>query len=89
MWKLSVDPTKAPDRPDDFVLEFEKGIPVKLTYEDQGKKTTVTDVVKLFLTANMIARKKSVSLIILSILLSHYLESWGASSHSEDVSLGL
>ena len=61
MWKLTIDPTKAPDWPDDFVLDFAKGIPVKLTYDEQGKKTSVTDAVELFLAANVIARRKSVS----------------------------
>jgi len=60
MWKLTVDPLKAPDTPDDFTLTFEKGLPVKLEY-DNGK--TVTDSVDLFLTANTIARKHGVGRI--------------------------
>jgi len=55
-----VDPLKAPDTPDDFTLTFEKGLPVKLEY-DNGK--TVTDAVDLFLTANTIARKHGVGRI--------------------------
>ncbi|KAF2209612.1 hypothetical protein CERZMDRAFT_113925 [Cercospora zeae-maydis SCOH1-5] len=61
MWKLTVDPTKAPDTPEDFTLTFEKGLPVKLEYE--GGKKTVTDPVELFLTANAIARKHGVGRI--------------------------
>ncbi|EMF11586.1 argininosuccinate synthase [Sphaerulina musiva SO2202] len=61
MWKLTADPTKAPDSPEDFTLTFEKGLPVKLEYED-GKKS-VTDPVELFLTANAIARKHGVGRI--------------------------
>jgi len=63
MWKLTVDPMKAPDKPDDFIIHFEKGIPVKLEYEDQGKKKTVTDSVELFLAANAIASRNGVGRI--------------------------
>ncbi|OQO07898.1 Argininosuccinate synthase [Cryoendolithus antarcticus] len=60
MWKLTADPTKAPDAPEDFTIHFEKGLPVKLEY-DNGK--TATDSVDLFLTANAIARKHGVGRI--------------------------
>lgn len=60
MWKLTVDPTDAPDTPEDFTVLFEKGLPVKITYE--GDKT-VTDPVELFLTANKIARRNGVGRI--------------------------
>jgi argininosuccinate synthase len=60
MWKLTVDPLKGPDTPDDFTITFEKGLPVKLEY-DNGK--TVTDALDLFLTANTIARKHGVGRI--------------------------
>jgi len=59
MWKLTVDPLKAPDKPEDFAVVFEKGLPVKLATE--GK--TITDPVKLFLTANAIARRNGVGRI--------------------------
>lgn len=59
MWKLTVDPTKAPDTPEDFTLFFEKGLPVKL--ESNGK--TFTDSVELFLEANAIARRNGVGRI--------------------------
>jgi hypothetical protein len=52
MWKLTVDPLKAPDKPEHFTVVFEKGLPVKLVTE--GK--TITDPVELFLTSNAIAR---------------------------------
>ncbi|KAM0720818.1 hypothetical protein Q7P37_003103 [Cladosporium fusiforme] len=61
MWKLTQDPTKAPDAPEDFTIHFEKGLPVKLEYE--GGKKTVTEPVELFLTANAIARKHGVGRI--------------------------
>ena len=61
MWKLTTDPLKAPDTPDDFTLTFEKGVPVKLEYE--GGKKTATDAVDLFLAANAIARKHGVGRI--------------------------
>jgi argininosuccinate synthase len=60
MWKLTVDPLKAPDKPEDFTLYFEKGIPTKLVQAD-GK--TVTDPVELFLATNTIARRNGVGRI--------------------------
>lgn len=59
MWKLTVDPLKAPEKPEDFTLVFEKGLPKKLVSE--GK--TITDAVELFLTANAIARRHGVGRI--------------------------
>ncbi|TVY22044.1 Argininosuccinate synthase [Lachnellula arida] len=59
MWKLTVDPLKAPDTPEDFTLFFEKGLPVKLI--TQGK--TVTGSVELFLEVNAIARRHGVGRI--------------------------
>ncbi|KAE9984122.1 argininosuccinate synthetase [Venturia inaequalis] len=59
MWKLTVDPMKAPDTPEDFTLFFEKGLPVKL--ESNGK--SFTDSVELFLEANAIARRNGVGRI--------------------------
>ena len=60
MWKLTVDPLKAPNTPEDFTLVFEKGLPVKLV---TAKGETVTDAVKLFLEANAIARRHGVGRI--------------------------
>ena len=61
MWKLTVDPAKAPDAPEDFTLTFKEGLPVKLEY-DGGKKVE-TDPTKLFLTVNAIARRHGVGRI--------------------------
>ncbi|KAG9241727.1 argininosuccinate synthase-like protein [Calycina marina] len=60
MWKLTVDPLKAPDKPEDFTLVFEKGLPVKLVTAE-GK--TITDAVELFLESNAIARRHGVGRI--------------------------
>ncbi|MBE7180972.1 MAG: argininosuccinate synthase, partial [Terriglobus roseus] len=60
MWKLTVDPAKAPDAPEDFTLHFEKGWPTKLEYKDGGAAKTATDPVDIFLTANAIARRNGV-----------------------------
>ena len=80
MFKLTVDPRKAPDDPEDFSIVFEKGIPVKLTYtENSATKSvkSVKDPLELFLTANTIARRHGKTqdlassaslLIILSVL---------------------
>lgn len=60
MWKLTVDPLKAPNAPEDFTLVFEKGLPVKLI---TAKGETITDAVKLFLESNAIARRHGVGRI--------------------------
>ena len=60
MWKLTVDPLNAPDKPEDFTVHFEKGLPICLETKD-GK--SVTDPVELFLTANAIARRNGVGRI--------------------------
>jgi len=60
MWKLTVDPLKAPDTPEDFTLVFEKGLPKKLI---TAKGKTITDAVELFLEANAIARRHGVGRI--------------------------
>lgn len=59
MWKLTVDPQDAPDKPELFTVKFEQGIPVKLTY-NEGE---VSEPVDLFLTANKIARRNGVGRI--------------------------
>lgn len=59
MFRLTVDPLKAPDKPEDFSLIFEKGIPTKLISNGE----TITDSVKLFLAINAIARKHGVGRI--------------------------
>lgn len=63
MWKLTVDPTDAPDVPEDFTVFFEKGKPVKLSYTDDGAAKEVTDPVELFLVANKLARRNGVGRI--------------------------
>ena len=63
MWKLTVDPTKAPDAPEDFALFFEKGLPTKLVYTEKGASKTITDSLDLFLAVNTIARRHGVGRI--------------------------
>lgn len=63
MWKLTVDPLSAPDKPEDFTVHFEKGLPVKLEYTENGEQKTATDAVDLFLTANTIARRNGIGRI--------------------------
>jgi argininosuccinate synthase len=63
MWKLTQDPLRAPDQPEDFTITFEKGVPVKLELTEKGQKKTVTDSVDVFLTANAIARRHGVGRI--------------------------
>ena len=69
MWKLTVDPLAAPDKPEDFTVHFEKGLPVKLEYTENGQQKTATDAVDIFLTANAIARRNGIGRIdIVSLL---------------------
>ncbi|MCJ1234189.1 argininosuccinate synthetase [Varicellaria rhodocarpa] len=63
MFKLTVDPRKAPDTPEDFSIIFEKGIPVRLTYTEKFTIKSVSDPLELFLTANAIARRHGVGRI--------------------------
>ncbi|TKA73413.1 Argininosuccinate synthase [Cryomyces minteri] len=63
MWKLTVDPMKAPDTPEDFTLFFKAGLPVKLVYSEKGSQKTVEDPLELFLAANAIARRNGVGRI--------------------------
>ena len=64
MWKLTADPiSQAPNEPEDFILHFKNGIPVKLEFKEKGKSKIVTDSVELFLIMNGIARKHGVGRI--------------------------
>lgn len=63
MWKLTVDPLDAPDKPEDFTVFFEKGKPVKLVYTEGESTQEVTEPVELFLTANKLARRNGVGRI--------------------------
>lgn len=58
MWKLTADPIlSAANEPEDVTIEFEKGIPVKISAQSIGTETEPT---KLFLAANALARKHGV-----------------------------
>lgn len=61
MWKLTVDPTDAPDVPENFSVVFEQGLPVKLVLD--GGKKVVSDPVELFIEANALARRNGVGRI--------------------------
>jgi len=60
MWQLTVDPMDAPDKPEDFQITFEKGVPVKLEWKDEGKDNVVQDPLELFLAANKIGGRNGV-----------------------------
>ncbi|CAG9999476.1 unnamed protein product [Clonostachys byssicola] len=47
MWKMTVDPLDAPDKPYHFSIDFEKGIPVKVTTEDGKVATESVELYKL------------------------------------------
>jgi argininosuccinate synthase len=57
LWKMTVDPTDAPDKPYHFTIQFAKGIPVKVTTED-GKEAT--EPVELFKLLNLIGHDNGV-----------------------------
>ncbi|KAL8803865.1 MAG: hypothetical protein Q9182_002921 [Xanthomendoza sp. 2 TL-2023] len=63
MWKLTIDPEKAPDKPEHFTISFHKGIPSKLEYTDNGKPKVATEAVDLFTAANAIARRNGIGRI--------------------------
>lgn len=60
LWKMTLDPLDAPDKPYYFTMFFEKGIPVKIVTED-GKKAT--DSVELFKLLNKIGHDNGVGRI--------------------------
>ncbi|EXJ59280.1 argininosuccinate synthase [Cladophialophora yegresii CBS 114405] len=61
MWKLTADPIlSAPNEAEDVTIDFEKGLPVKISSPSQGTKTDPTE---LFLAANALARKHGVGRI--------------------------
>lgn len=60
MWKLTVDPMKAPDTPEELSIDFKNGVPVRLVSND-GEAST--DPLELFLTFNKLARKHGVGRI--------------------------
>ena len=61
MWKLTVDPEKAPETPQRISIELEAGLPVKVTVPDENK--VYTDGVEIFLALNALARKHGVGRI--------------------------
>lgn len=64
MWKLTVDPVdQAPSVPENIEVHFDKGLPSKLIYFENGEQKEVTDSVELFLTANKLARRNGVGRI--------------------------
>ncbi|KAK7214273.1 hypothetical protein V2G26_021451 [Clonostachys chloroleuca] len=60
LWTMTVDPVDAPDKPYHFSIDFQKGIPVKVTTED-GKEAT--DSVELFKLLNKIGHDNGVGRI--------------------------
>ncbi|RGP76791.1 argininosuccinate synthase [Fusarium longipes] len=52
MWKRTVDPMEAPDKPTPFTVHFEQGVPVKLEVGDK----VITGSLEIFKEANEIGR---------------------------------
>merc|ERR1712151_1292904 len=61
MFKMTVSPQAAPDQPEDISIEFQKGIPIKITNASDG--TDLTDPLDLFLYCNKIAGKHGIGRI--------------------------
>lgn len=59
MYRMTVDPTDAPDKPEIITISFKDGIPVKLT-TDEG---AVTDPLELFKACNDLGRKHGIGRI--------------------------
>ncbi|VEU34504.1 unnamed protein product [Pseudo-nitzschia multistriata] len=61
MFKMTVSPQAAPETGEIVVIEFDKGIPVKITNKSDG--TVKTDPLDIFLYCNMIAGKHGIGRI--------------------------
>lgn len=61
MFKMTVSPQRAPDQAETVRIEFERGIPTKITNVTDG--TVKTDALELFLYCNMIAGKHGIGRI--------------------------
>lgn len=61
MYQMTTDPQKAPDEADILVLDFQDGIPVKVT--NQKTKVTMTDPLQMFTYLNKIGGRHGVGRI--------------------------
>eukprot|EP00535_Pseudo-nitzschia_heimii_P003109 CAMPEP_0197173544 /NCGR_PEP_ID=MMETSP1423-20130617/433_1 /TAXON_ID=476441 /ORGANISM="Pseudo-nitzschia heimii, Strain UNC1101" /LENGTH=418 /DNA_ID=CAMNT_0042622371 /DNA_START=60 /DNA_END=1316 /DNA_ORIENTATION=+ len=61
MFKMTVSPQAAPDTPETVVIEFVKGVPVKITNKTDG--TVKDDPLEIFLYCNMVAGKHGIGRI--------------------------
>ncbi|KAM0546720.1 hypothetical protein ACHAPJ_010757 [Fusarium lateritium] len=56
MWKRTVDPMEAPDKPTPFTVHFDNGVPVKLEIDDK----VITGSLEIFKEANEIGRANGI-----------------------------
>ncbi|KAF8998520.1 argininosuccinate synthetase [Cyathus striatus] len=61
MWKLTVSPENAPDKPERIAIEFKQGLPVRVVVPADAKE--YTDAVDIFNALNAIARKHGIGRI--------------------------
>jgi argininosuccinate synthase len=61
MWKLTVSPEDAPDKPERIAIEFKQGLPVRVVVPADAKE--YTDAVDIFNALNTIARKHGIGRI--------------------------
>jgi argininosuccinate synthase len=80
MWTRTVDPRAAPDEPTDISIQFEKGLPVKLTIGDK----IYTDSLELFIALNEIGKQNGIGRIdIVEVcLFKHTLSHCNANANS-------
>jgi len=61
MWKLTTAPENAPNDPESITIEFQRGLPVRVTVPSEGKE--YTDGVEIFLALNALGRKHGIGRI--------------------------
>jgi len=61
MWKLTTAPENAPKDPESIVIEFQRGLPVRVTIPSDKKE--YTDGVEIFLALNALGRKHGIGRI--------------------------
>jgi len=62
MWKLTTGLEEAPETPERITIEFDAGLPVKVTLSDQNNQAH-TDSVDIFLALNALGRKHGIGRI--------------------------
>jgi argininosuccinate synthase len=80
MWTRTIDPRAAPDKPTEISIQFEKGLPVKLSIGDK----VYIDSLELFMALNEIGKQNGIGRIdIVEVcLFKHTLSRYNANTNS-------